>query len=107
DQLAIDAERRTHDVAGLDRAVDDESEVALDRLERRQLEHRLGARRLGLRLWNRLEQHFEADQRTVSLQCGKRARMQFAEPADDVLRPHLDSARAARMQPGWAAGDDL
>ena len=46
DQLAVDRLRGAHDVGGLHAALDHEGEIALDRLERRQLERRLGARRL-------------------------------------------------------------
>ena len=33
--------------------------------------------------------------------------MQLAEPGDDVGRPELDAAAAARMRPGRRLGDEL
>ena len=107
DQLLVDALRGAHDVAGLDRAVDDEGEVARHRLERGELEHRLGAGRLLLRRRNAVEDHLEGHQRAVGAQRFQRARMQFAEIAEDVLRPDLDRAGTSRMQPACAARHDL
>ena len=89
------------------RAVDHEGEIALDRLERRQVEHRLGAGRLRLRLGNALEDHFEGHQRALGVERFERARMQLAEIAEHVLRADLDRAAAAGMEPGRAARHDL
>src|SRR5580693_5704825 len=50
DQLAVHTLCGAHDVAGAHRAVDDEGEVALERLEWRELERALGTRRFRLRL---------------------------------------------------------
>ena len=95
DQLAVGRLRGTHDVGGLHGAVDHEGEVALDRLERRELEHRLGARRLGLRLGDLVQDHLEGDQRAFGVERLERARMQFAEMAEHVLRADLDGAASA------------
>ena len=107
DQLLVDILRRADEIGGLHLAVDDEGEVARHRLERRQFEHRLGAGRLRLRLGDPIENHFEADDRPVRLQRLQRARMQFAEMAEHILRPDLDGAGAAGMKPGRSAGHDL
>ena len=107
DQLPVDVLRGAHDVAGLHVARHDEGEVALDRLERRQVEQRLGLGRLGLRLGDLVENDLERDERTFGAERLQRAGMQFAEIAQHVLRADLDRAAAARMQPGRPAGHDL
>ena len=48
-----------------------------------------------------------ADQRPFGLERFERARMQLAEMAEHVLRPDLDGAAAAGMEPGRPAGHDL
>ena len=48
-----------------------------------------------------------ADQRPVGVERLERARMQFAEMAEHILRPDLDRAGAAGMKPGRPAGHDL
>ena len=72
-----------------------------------EFEHRLGAGRLLLGVGNAVEDHFERDQRAVGAERLQRARMQFAEIAQHVLRPDLDGAGTARMQPARAARHDL
>ena len=96
-----------HDVAGLDAAIDDEGKVARDRLERGEFEHGLGAGRLLLGLGNAVEDHFECDHRAVGAERLQCPRMHFAEVTQHVLRPDLDGAGAARMQPARAARHDL
>ena len=56
---------------------------------------------------NVLEDDLEADQRAVGLQRREKARVDFAEMADNVLRSDLDRAGAAGMKPGGTAGHDL
>ena len=55
----------------------------------------------------RVEDHLEGDQRAVGVERLERARMQFAEVAEHVLRADLDRAGAAGMEPGRPAGHDL
>src|SRR5215468_3609218 len=55
DQLAVDVLRRAHEITRPYGAVDQEREVALDRLERRELEYRPGACPLRLGLGDLLE----------------------------------------------------
>ena len=62
---------------------------------------------LRLRLGDALEDHFEADQRAFGIERFERARMQFAEMAEHVLRPDLDRAGAAGMKPGRPARHHL
>ena len=107
DQLAVHRLRGAHDVGGLHRAIDHEGEVARHRLERRQLQHGLGARRLGLALGDAFENDLEGDQRALGVERLQRARMQLAEMAEHVLRADLDGAGAAGMEPGRPAGHDL
>ncbi len=107
DELAVDAQRRALDIGGLHRAVDDESEVALDRLELRELEHGLGARGLGLRLGDLFQDHLEGGERPLDVERLERARMQLAEISEHILRADLDGAAAARMEPGRPARHDL
>ena len=73
----------------------------------RQLQHGLGARRLGLAFRDAFEDHLEADQRALGVERLQRARMQFAEMAEHVLRADLDGAAAAGMEPGRPAGHHL
>src|SRR4029077_16792520 len=90
-----------------DGAVDDESEIPRYRLEGREFERGLGTGRLLLDLGNAIENHFERHQRAGGPQRLQRAWMQLAEISEHILRADLDRARAARMQPGSAAGDGL
>ena len=54
-----------------------------------------------------VEQDLEGDQRALGVERLAGARVQLAEPADDVLRSELQRRRAAGMQEGGTAGDDL
>ena len=62
---------------------------------------------LRLRLGDAFEDHFERDQRAFGVERFERARMQLAEMAEHVLRPDLDRAGAAGMEPGGPARHDL
>ena len=106
-QLAVDVLRGAHQIAGLHLAVDHEREVARHRLERRQRDLRLGARRLRLRLGDAFEDHFEHHQRPFGIERLERTRMQLAEIAKHILRPDLDRAGASRMQPARPARHHL
>src|SRR6188508_1903547 len=107
DQLLVRVLRRAHDVGGLDRIVDDESKIALDRLERRHIKQRLCPRRARFGLGDFFENHFEGDQGALGLQAGNRARMQFTEVSQDILRANLDGAATSGVKPGRTARHDL
>ena len=64
----------------------------------------VGLARVGfdLGLGDAVEDHLEGEQRTIGAQRFQRARMQFAEIAEHVLRSDLDGAGAAGMQPASA-----
>src|SRR5262245_49610522 len=97
DQLAVDALRCAHDIRRLDRAVDHEGEVACDRLERRELEHRLRPRRLRLRLRNLFQHHLEGDQRAFGVERIERARVELAEYPSTFCGPIW----MVPERPGW------
>ena len=61
DELAVDAAGGAQQGLGRQRAVDDKGEIALDRLEHRQLQRRLGA--AGARLGHGVEKHLEGGNR--------------------------------------------
>src|SRR5215467_7942856 len=65
DELALGALRGAHQVCGLDGAIDHEGEIALDRLERREIERRLRPRRPGAWLRDALHDDLEGDQRSL------------------------------------------
>src|SRR5580700_10807367 len=88
-------------------ALDDESEVALDRLKGRKLERGFGAGRLRFGVRYAFQNDLEGDQRAFGIERFKRARMQLAEIAEHVLRTDLDRAGAAGMKPGGSAGHHL
>src|SRR3984957_17429653 len=107
DQAALGAERGFDNVGSADLEGDDESEIALDRHEIEAFQLRLGAARA--RLWRRdaIEDNFERSERGFGVERLDGARMQFAKPADHILRPELQARRTAGMQEGRAAGNDL
>jgi hypothetical protein len=72
-----------------------------------QFQYRLGARRLQFGIGNAVEDDLERDKRAVGTECLQRARMQLAEVTENVLRPNLDGAGTARMEPIGAARHDL
>ena len=68
DQLPIGARRRAHHAGRLDAAVEDEGEVAPDRLQVGERERRLGLGRPRLRSGMRLEDQLEAGERAVGVE---------------------------------------
>src|SRR4029078_4308475 len=106
-QLLVHILRGAHDVGGFHRNVDNESEIALDGLEGRQLKPGVCARGPCFRFRDLLENDFESDQRALGLEASDRTRMQFPEVSQYVLRTDLDCAAASGMKPGRAAGHDL
>src|SRR6516164_5269359 len=106
-QLLVGALGRAHDVAGPHLAIDDEGEIARDRLERREFQQWFGAGRLLPCCRYPVEDHLECHQRAVGAQSLEDARMQLTEMAENVLRADLDGGRTPRMQPVWATGYDL
>ena len=107
DQLAVGALGGAHDPRRGHVAVDDEGEVAPDRLEVGELQHRLGPGRLLARRRNRLEDQLEAGERPFRVEKLQHLRVELAEGADDGLRPLADRARAAGMIPGRRLRRDL
>src|SRR5215467_9906593 len=107
DELAVGRLRRPHDVGGVDVAVDDKGEIALDRLKQWQFERRLGARAARFGFWNAFQHDLKRDQRPFGVERFQRPRMQFAEMAEHILRPDLDRAGAAGMKPRRSAGRGL
>src|SRR5262249_21942691 len=107
DELAVDSLGDAHDIARLDGAVDQESEITLDGLERRKIKWWFGPGRLRLGLRNCVENDLEPDQRTFDVQRLQRPRIELAEMAKHGLRADLQCADPSRMKPGWPAVDDL
>ena len=105
DELAVDAAGGAQQLLGRHVAVDDEGEVALDRLEHRQIQRRpwLRAR---TRLRHRVEEHLEAGDRRP------RHRAPRAPPGAPrrkrrALWARAAGAGAARVVPGGRLGRDL
>ena len=97
DQAALGAERCFDDVGGVHLEGNDESQIALDRHEIETLQLRLGAARARLGRRDAVEDDFESGERAFGVERFDGARMQLAEPAEDILRPELQARRAAGM----------
>ena len=75
---------------------DDEGEVALERHEFRALQLGLGLGRPRLRRRDRVEHDLEGDERPLDVERFAGARVQFAEPAGDVLGAELQRRASGR-----------
>jgi hypothetical protein len=95
-QPSVDPAGGTQQSLGRQLAVDDKGEVALDRLEHRQMHRRLGPRHA--RLGDRIEINPEAGERRPRIERLDDCRMQLAKRAEH-LRPEPQTAGVPGMIP--------
>src|SRR6185437_2662325 len=63
--------------------------------------------RLGFWFGDPLQDHFEGNERTLNVERLERARMQFAEMTQNILRADLNGAAAAGVKPRRSARHHL
>ena len=78
-QGLVRAPRRSQDLVCADRSVDDKGEVAMDRLEGRNLQRRAGLAALLFRLWDLVEEDLERGGWSTVVETTQDFRMHFAE----------------------------
>src|SRR6185437_11872705 len=91
------AARSAQQRLGREIGVDDESEIALDRLERGELEQRARGT-LGAGQRRAVEEDFESDRRPGDIETAQQTRMDLAERAQH-LGPEAQGGAAPRMIP--------